>query len=377
VIDWADRGDARLHSTFAGKPVLLGFILPFEDRKSIPVALAALEPGNHLVPGVFVHAQILRNMLNGGLVQAAPALLIALLILAGAGFWLLPASNGARLAMLGFLITLPVMAVLALRTHQTFIPVLAPILAAILGAGARHVQAAASQARERALLRNAFGGYVSPQVMSAILAGSVHPGLEGERRQVAILFSDIRDFTRRSEAMTPERLIDMLNQYFTEMTDVVHDNDGTVDKFIGDGLMAFFGAPQQLENPAQRAVEAALQMLKRLESLNARLVAQGHEALRIGIGIHVGEVIIGHVGSASRHEYTAIGDAVNTASRVEGLTKDAGYPLLVTLPVYEALPQKAGFSDLGSREVRGRSAIDVYGHAGHSTSISTPPAAKQ
>jgi hypothetical protein len=176
--------------------------------------------------------------------------------------------------------------------------------------------------------------------------------------------------------MTPESLIGMLNQYFTEMTDVVHANDGTVDKFIGDGMMAFFGAPQQLDNPSQNAVDAALQMLDRLEALNRKLVKQGFEPLRIGIGIHVGEVIIGHVGSASRHEYTAIGDAVNTASRVEGLTKDAGCPLLVTRPVFAALARRTGFADLGSKAIRGRSAIQVYGHSGNITAnsaVSTPP----
>jgi len=376
VIDWSERGDPRLQAKIAGKPVLLGFILPFEDRKTAPVDLAALEPGNRLVPGVFVHAQILRNMLNGGLVQQAPGLLVALLILAGAGFWLMPSSVASRVALLAFLIALAAGALFALKVQHIFVPVLAPMLAAMLGTGARYVHAATAQARERALLRNSFGGYVSPQVMNAILAGAVHPGLEGERREVAVLFSDIRDFTRRSEGMTPESLIGMLNQYFTEMTDVVHANDGTVDKFIGDGMMAFFGAPQQLDNPSQNAVDAALQMLDRLEALNRKLVKQGFEPLRIGIGIHVGEVIIGHVGSASRHEYTAIGDAVNTASRVEGLTKDAGCPLLVTRPVFAALARRTGFADLGSKAIRGRSAIQVYGHSGNITAnsaVSTPP----
>ena len=367
VIDWSDRDDPRLKAAFAGKPVLLGFILPFEDRKNVPVDLAALEPGNHLVPGVFVHAQILRSMLNGGLVQQAPAILIALLILAGAGFWLMPSAQASRLALLGFLVAVALLALLALMFQRTFVPVAGPILAALLGAGARYVHATTIQARERALLRNSFGGYVSPQVMKAILAGSVHPGLEGERREVAILFSDIRDFTRRSEGISPESLIDMLNQYFAEMTDVVHANDGTVDKFIGDGMMAFFGAPQRLDNPSQNAANAALQMLDRVELLNRKLVGQGHDPLRIGIGIHFGEVVIGHVGSATRHEYTAIGDTVNTASRVEGLTKEAGCPLLVTQPVFAALASREGFVDLGSMEIRGHSAIDVFGHSGAKT----------
>jgi len=188
--------------------------------------------------------------------------------------------------------------------------------------------------------------------------------LQPVEREVTILFSDIRDFTTRSEFMAPEALIDMLNRYFTEMTESVHRYGGTVDKFIGDGMMCFFGAPQPLERFAANAVAAAQDMLRRLEGLNAELTAHGVAPLAIGIGLHVGEVVVGHVGSDARHEYTVIGDAVNTASRIEGLTKKLGYPLVISRDVWLELAARDAFTPLGEHPVKGRSSVQVYGFSG-------------
>ena len=184
---------------------------------AVPVDLAVWEPGNRSVPGVLVHAQILRSMLNGGLVGQVAPWVVVLLVLTGATFWLVPSTMPTRVILLVFLVTLPIAAFLSLK-QGVFVPMAGPMLAAVLGAGSRYVMGATDQARERALLRHSFGSYVSPQIMAEILAGNLHPGSGGQKRTVAILFSDIRDFTRRSEYMSPEDLIAMLNQYFTEMT---------------------------------------------------------------------------------------------------------------------------------------------------------------
>jgi len=230
---------------------------------------------------------------------------------------------------------------------------------------ARFINDGIAHARERATLRHAFGGYVSPQIMNEILAGRIMPGLGGKRQRVCILFSDVRDFTTRSEFMAPEALIDMLNRYFSEMTRCVHEQNGTVDKFIGDGMMCFFGAPVPLDNPAASGVAAAVEMLERLEHLNASFVKLELPPLRIGIGLHIGEVVIGHVGSDDRHEYTVIGDAVNTASRIEGLTKNIGNPLVISKDVWAELPEQAKFTPLGEHPVKGRSSVEVYGYTGN------------
>ena len=364
IVDWAERGDAQLIATLGGKPVLLGFILPFEDRRTVPVDLARWEPGNRSVPGVLVHAQILRSMLNGGLLNTIPAWVVYLLALAGAAFVFL--HSGARTTILYavYLLGLGAAMLFALRSGW-FLEAAVPAVAATVGAGGRFVNDAIAQARERATLRNAFGGYVSPQIMKEILAGRIHPKLGGKRERVCILFSDIRNFTTRSEFMEPEALIDMLNLYFTEMCRCVHEAGGTVDKFIGDGLMCFFGAPQPLDNPAEAGVKAARDMLKALERLNAKFVGLKLPPIAIGIGLHLGDPIVGHVGSEDRHEYTIIGDAVNTASRIEGLTKDLKCPLVISVDVWKELQEtKEKFTALGAHGVKGRSAVQVYGYTG-------------
>ena len=361
VVRQAESGDAALVAALAGRPVLLGFILPFEDRKTVPVSLARWEPGNLSVPGVLVHAQILRSMLNGGLLRAADTWAVALLALLGAAFVLLP--SGARtLGLFALFVVLLAGAALWLMSAGWVLEAGAPALASAAAVAVRYLDDSIAEARERALLRRAFGGSVSPQIMSEILAGRIAPGLVGQRQRVCILFSDIRNFTTRSEHMAAEVLIDMLNRYFTEMTQSVHEHGGTVDKFIGDGMMCFFGAPQPLPNAAQSGVATARDMLARLERLNGQFAAQGLEPIGIGIGLHYGEVVLGHIGSADRHEYTAIGDAVNTASRVEGLTKGVGYAFVITREVYNELPEKQDFVELGEQGVKGRSAVVLYGY---------------
>lgn len=363
AVRWAEADDAQWRAAIDGRAVLVGFILPFEDRRVVPVDLARWEPGNRSVPGVLVHAQVLRAMLNGGLVQGLALWPILLLIVAGAAFVLLPARVATVAAYGLFIGALALVALVLLRAGWYLEPA-APMLAATLGGAVRFGAAGVGEARERAMLRAAFGSYVSPQIMSEILAGHIRPGLGGRRERVSILFTDIRDFTSRSEFMPPEEVIEILNRYFTEMTQSIHSHRGTVDKFLGDGMMCFFGAPQPLEHPAEAAVAAARDMLRRLKSLNARLAEQGIAKIAVGIGVHCGEAVIGHVGSDARHEYTVIGDAVNTASRIEGLTKALGYPLIISRDVWSELAQREHFSSLGSHTVKGRSSVEVYGYTG-------------
>jgi adenylate cyclase len=368
VVAPAEGEAAKVRAALEGKPVLVGFVLPFEDRKTVPVDLAAWEPGNRSVPGVLVHAQILRSMLNGGLLQPVQAWAIYALCVLGAAFVLVPSGGRATVAFAAFVAGLGA-ATLYLMGVGRVLEATAPLLAAAVAVAVRFIDDAIAQARERATLRNAFGGYVSPQIMSEILAGRITPELGGKRERVCILFSDVRNFTTRSEFMSPEALIEMLNRYFTEMTHCVHVHGGTVDKFIGDGMMCFFGAPQPLANACDAAVAAAREMLARLDALNKRFVAEQLEPIAIGIGLHYGEVVLGHVGSDDRHEYTAIGDAVNAASRIEGLTKGVGFSLVVSRDVWQELPSKQDFEELGQHKVKGRSAVMLYGYTQSRTEV--------
>jgi adenylate cyclase len=186
--------------------------------------------------------------------------------------------------------------------------------------------------KERDNLRTTFGKYMTSSVMDHLLAGKV--ALGGESLRVTILFSDIRSFTTISESMDPQHLVGLLNEYFTEMVSIVMDEGGVVDKYIGDAIMAVFGAPVPKPEDAVNAVRAAVRMRRALRTLNERLKSRNIAPLRTGIGIHTGEVVAGNIGSERRMEYTVIGDAVNLASRLESSTKELGVAVAISEDTY-------------------------------------------
>jgi adenylate cyclase len=186
--------------------------------------------------------------------------------------------------------------------------------------------------KERDNLRTTFGKYMTQSVMDHLLAGKV--ALGGETLQVTVLFTDIRSFTTISEKMDPQSLVALLNEYFTAMVGIVMQEGGVVDKYIGDAIMAVFGAPVPKPEDTVNAVRAAVRMRQELEHLNVRLEARGIPRLRTGIGLHTGEVVAGNIGSEKRMEYTVIGDTVNLASRLESSTKELGVNILISEDTY-------------------------------------------
>ncbi len=206
--------------------------------------------------------------------------------------------------------------------------------------------------KERDKLRTTFGKYMTESVLEHLLNGKVELG--GDTLKVTILFSDIRSFTTISEAMDAHALVGLLNEYFTEMVSIVMQHGGVVDKYIGDAIMAVFGAPVPTPDDAKNAVRAAIDMRKSLARLNERLVARGAEPLRTGIGIHTGDVVAGNIGSEQRMEYTVIGDPVNVASRLESNTKNLKVDVLISEATYEEVKDVILATPVEALTVKGR-----------------------
>lgn len=220
--------------------------------------------------------------------------------------------------------------------------------------------------RQRERERDIFGRVVSPEVREKLLTGQLQLG--GETRWVSVVFSDIREFSTISEKMPPQDLVAFLNEYLSEMTEAIKPYGGYINNFIGDAIVAIFGAPIDQEQKEWRAVGAALEMRRRLDDLNERRAARGETPIRSGIGISTGEAVAGQIGSLDRLLYTVIGDAVNVAARLEALTKD--YPehaILVNQQTAEAIMDRSDvvLSPLGPIHVKGRTEpVTVYAVVG-------------
>jgi class 3 adenylate cyclase len=215
--------------------------------------------------------------------------------------------------------------------------------------------------RSRREVADAFSGYVGPQVLRAIERGELKPDLGGESRKVCVLYADIRGFGSVSAVLAPDQLVRLVNRYFAVVSPAIQEAGGMVDKYLGDGLMAIFGAPQALDDPVRRALEAAQEMLLGVQVLNRELTAEGIPHLQVGIGLHFGDVVVGHLGTTDRHEYTAVGVTVNAASRIELFTKQFPYPVIVSDAVATAMTGRGAFAAVGEHDVRGVGTMRLYG----------------
>ena len=363
VLEWHDSTDtASLERAFRGKAVVLGSVMKFEDRLKAPVNLVAWDPDAVDAPGVLVQAQALRNLLNDGLVRPVAGWIPLVLALAAALLWLVVPSAARVLALVAAAWALCVAASTLALANGFDLPVANAMLVTLVSVGGRQALETVLNLRERRRLRRAFDGYVSPVVMREILAGTLNPALGGVKQFGCVLFSDIRGYTTRSERMTPEQTIAFLNRYFERIVPIIHDHGGTVISFMGDGIMAVFGVPQALPNPCAAAFDATRDILAYLRELNLELAQNGELPLDIGVGLHAGEGVAGHIGAAARHDYSLIGDVTNVASRLEGVTKEVGYHLVCSRAVADRLPTRDALVPLGSRAIKGHSAVEIFGY---------------
>ena len=214
---------------------------------------------------------------------------------------------------------------------------------------------------ERDKVRNLLGKVVSPEIATQLLHSDLKLG--GEEREVTILFCDLRNFTGMSEKMPPTEMLALLNRYLDRMSTIIERHGGVIDKYIGDAIMALFGAPIAIPDAPDRAVSAAREMARALDLLNRELMAEGKPALAFGIGINTARVVAGNMGSKNRLNYTVIGDGVNLASRLEGLTKDPAYasPVIVSEATLKAMHPQPAARELGEVLVKGKAtAVKIF-----------------
>ena len=286
------------------------------------------------VPGPLLHYTFISNLLNNHLIvepkNIAYILIIAMVLLPF--ILVLLFKKILHRAVLNILVYLLVYAYVRYLfvSDMIYIDLFYPLISLILSMIAIEAIAFNIQEKSGKFMRETFSSYMSEDLLNQLIANPDSLKLGGEKKELSILFSDIRGFTTISESMSPEKLIKILNRYFTPMTDAVLENGGMLDKYIGDAVMAFFNAPVNVKEHADASCLCALSMIEKLDRLNIELESEGVLPIRIGIGINTAEVIVGNIGSSAKKEYTVIGDGVNLASRVEGLTKNYGVQIIIT-----------------------------------------------
>jgi adenylate cyclase len=346
--DFSRQRPQRASDELSGKIVIVGTAATgLQDLRVTPLA--------SLYPGVEILATALDNLKNQRMMRSAPlwfapVLATGLLLLLAAAF-----ARGRNALKIGMVLAVSTLLLLAGSYYAVgrlyLLPVLTPLLLAwaYFVAGALQEYLRERKSREQAV--QMFSRFVNPHVVQELVA---HGGLSrgGESRQVSVLFSDIRGFTTLSEKRTPQQVVDLLNRYFTLQVEVVFRHGGSLDKFIGDAIMAFWGAPLDDPQHARNAVAAALEMAEVLQRFKKELGEQDAD-FDVGIGIHSGPAVVGLIGSEQRREYTAIGDTVNLASRIEGLTKGVSR-ILVSRDTMELCADAYDFTAYGSFAVKGR-----------------------
>jgi adenylate cyclase len=325
------------------KVVIVALETRLQDIHLTPYARSFLHLGPHMMSGPEVHANIVETLLTGRAPRPAPAslrliLLIAVLAAGTFGFFHVAPWQGLGLGLALVLLCLAL--AYACFLHSVILPVGRMELGlALCFLGTLAVRLTGEE-RTRQRLRQVFARYVADEVVEKLMAAGKLPDLGGEALTVTVLFADIRNFTTVSERLSAHEVVEMLNAYFSLICDPILEHGGTVDKFIGDAVMAVFGAPAPQPDHARRALSTALAMAARAEEFQAwmaqRFPEKGLPQFHIGIGVHSGEAVVGNIGSLKRLEYTAIGDTVNIASRLESLTKELGWTIIASAQGVEA-----------------------------------------
>jgi len=362
---------------FKDKVVLLGTVLDVEDRRLTAKRFAtgsgggaSVEPcveqkvapsrdkvfRRDTIPGVYVHAAAVNDLLRGDGLRDADRPVVA--VLAGGmallvvllSLWLTPVLG--LVAILTLSSAWAVTALVAVQ-HGLMLPFISIFATIIFTYGSMLGHRYLVTDRQKHRIRRLFGLYLSPTVVSRMVESDLLPELGGEMREVTVWFSDLANFTALSEGLSPGELVALMNRYFSAVTDIIEAHGGFVDKYIGDAVVAVFGAPLDDPHHAGHAVAAALTAAARLEEMNAAGELGGRKIVT-RTGINTGQALVGNVGSSHRFNYTVMGDTVNLASRLEGANKAMGTLLLVSGETVTQLPESMVLREVGMIRVKGR-----------------------
>lgn len=354
---WQVLEDGADLSAFEGAIVLIGASAPgLMDLRATPLDAA--------IPGVEIHRQLLEQIVSGRFLSRPDyarglELLCALLVI-GALALAAPRLRPSINAALGVAIVAAIWAagIVLFLNGFLFDPIFPTLSALVFGAGATTYFYQRTE-HQRAVIRSAFGQYVAPSVVRELMAHPERLKLGGEVREISILVCDIRNFSTIAERMSAEELTAFINSFLTPLSDIIIDAGGTIDKYMGDAVLAFWNAPIDQADHAERACRAAREIMSRMGELNrtwrreAEAAGRAFADVRIGIGVNTGECCVGNLGSERRFDYSAIGDAVNIAARLESLSKVYGLTLLVSEDTLARAPGE-GFIEADLVRLKGR-----------------------
>ena len=315
-------------------------------------------PYSNMFPGVEYHATIIDNLIHGDYIRQCPEIVVVILVLLfafGLGRLFLNLKLWACTAL--FLVSLVSYFFLSQYIFTEYyynINFFQPGFSMILSFLGIMSYRFVTESREKAWIKKTFSTYMSPDVIAELTTNPDKLKLGGERKNLSVLFSDIVGFTTMSEKLVPEEVSELLNEYLSTMTEVIFEYSGTLDKFIGDAIMAFWGAPVPQEDHPKRAVLCAVEMVDRLLVLREDWRKRGKPLIDIGIGIHTDDIAVGNFGSQQRMDYTVIGDGVNLASRIEGLTRQYKTRIIISQSTYEKVSEYVEVNPLGDVKVKGK-----------------------
>jgi len=363
------------NGTFQGKIVLIGSTMP-EDKDLFPIPIGeGRQEGDNEMFGVEVHANVLRQILDKDFIRREP-LWMSILVVMGlsaitfsltAGLKSIRTPYGALIEILGMATVISEMAIIywvaiTLFVNANFMAdMMSPFLAVAFSYVASTVYNYVTERKQKVLIKGMFSHYVNASIVDELVLHPEKLRLGGERKELTVLFSDIENFTQMSERVSPEYLITILNEYLNVMTAIIFGNQGTLDKYEGDAILAFWGAPIPQSDHALRACRAAVEMQQALVALRDMWNTEGKPLFHVRIGINTGDMIVGNMGGASRFDYTVIGDSVNLGSRLEGANKQYRTGIMISEHVFRRVEGSVVVRELDLLVVAGKTApIRVY-----------------